>query len=68
MAVKARSQTTNQLKALLVTAAAELREQLHNLTPTALIATCPRLRPTRDIADPRHATKPRCTWASATST
>ena len=46
-AVKARSQTTNQLKALLVTAPAELREQLRSLTTTALIATCARLRPTR---------------------
>jgi len=56
-AVKARSQTTNQLKALLVTAPAELREQLRSLTTTALITTCARLRPTGDIADPATATK-----------
>jgi len=56
-AVKARSQTTNQLKALLVTAPAELREQLRSLTTTALIATCARLRPAGDIADPETATK-----------
>ena len=56
-AVKARRQATNQLKALLVTAPAELREQLPNLTKTALIATCARLRPTGDIDDPEHATK-----------
>ena len=56
-AVKARSQTTNQLKALLVTAPAELREQLRGLTTTALIATCARLRPTGDVASPEHATK-----------
>jgi len=52
-AVKARSQTTNQLKSLLVTAP----EQLRDLTTTALIATCARLRPTGDIASPEHATK-----------
>jgi len=52
-----RSQTTNQRKALLVTAPAELREQLRTLSATALIATCARLRPAGDIADPEHATK-----------
>lgn len=56
-AVKARSQTTNQLKALLVTAPAKLREQLREMTTTVLIATCARLRPTGDIADPETATK-----------
>jgi transposase len=56
-AVKARSQATNQLKALLATAPAELREQLQTLSNTKLIATCARLRPTGDIADPAHATK-----------
>ena len=56
-AVKARSQATNQLKALLVTAPAELREQLRTLSNTKLIATCARLRATGDIADPEHATK-----------
>ena len=56
-AVKARSQTTNQLKSLLVTVPEQLREQLRALTTTALIATCARLRPTGDIADPEYATK-----------
>jgi transposase len=56
-AVKARSQTTNQLKSLLITAPAELREQLRSLTTTALIATCARLRPTGDVADPATAIK-----------
>ena len=41
-AVKARSQTTNQLKALLVTAPEQLREQLRGLTTTALIVACAR--------------------------
>jgi len=56
-AVKARSQTTNQLKSLLVTAPQQLREQLRVLTTTTLISTCARLRPAGDIADPEHATK-----------
>jgi len=56
-AVKARSQATNQLKALLVTAPAQLREQLRTLSTTALVATCARLRPTGDIGDPARATK-----------
>ena len=56
-AVKARSQTTNQLKSLLISAPADLREQLRTLTTTALIATCARLRPNGDVADPEHATK-----------
>jgi len=56
-AVKARSQTTNQLKSLLVTAPEQLREQLRGLTTTVLIATCARLRPAGDIADPERATK-----------
>lgn len=56
-AVKARSQTTNQLKALLITAPAELREQLRGLTTAKLIDTCARLRPAGNVADPEHATK-----------
>jgi len=56
-AVKARSQATNQLKALLVTAPADLREQLRHLSTTTLVAACARLRPTGDIADPEQATK-----------
>ncbi len=55
-AVKARTQAMNQLKALLVTAPAELREQLRLLKTTALIATCARLRPTSELADPEQAT------------
>ncbi len=50
-AVKSRSQTTNQLKSLLVSAPAELREQLRALSTTALVRTCARLRPDRDFAD-----------------
>ena len=56
-AVKARTQATNQIKALVVTAPAELRQQLRHLSTTVLIATCARLRPTLDLADPEQATK-----------
>jgi transposase len=44
-AVKARTQTINQLKAVLVTAPAELRESLHGLGPVALLERCTGLRP-----------------------
>lgn len=44
-AVKARTQAINQLRAQIVTAPAELREQLGGLTSGALIKTCARLRP-----------------------
>ncbi len=56
-AVKARTQTTNQLKTLLVTAPAELREQLRSLSTPALIGTCAALRPAGDLADPEQAVK-----------
>ncbi len=48
---------THQLKSLLVTGPAELREQLRELSVTALILTCARLRPAADLADPEQATK-----------
>ncbi len=56
-AVKARTQATNQLKALLLSGPAELREQLRHLNTTTLIATCARLRPTTELTDPEQATK-----------
>ena len=56
-AVKARTQTTNQLKALLVTAPAQLREQLRSVSTSTLITACTRLRPAGDPADPEQATK-----------
>jgi len=56
-AVKARSQAINQLKALLVTGPAALREKLRHLTTPAMIAACAQLRPTPDISDPEQATK-----------
>lgn len=56
-AVKARTQTTNQLNALLLTGPADLREKLRHLTTRGLIDTCARLRPTGPLADPEQATK-----------
>jgi transposase len=56
-AVKARTQAMNQLKALLLTGPAELREHLRGLSPTVLINTCARLRPGADLADPEQAGK-----------
>ena len=56
-AVKGRTQTMNQLRALLLTGPAELREQLRSLSPTVLITTCARLRPTAELADPEQAVK-----------
>jgi len=44
-AVKARTQAMNQLKGLIVTAPADLRETLRGLPTAGLIATCARLRP-----------------------
>lgn len=56
-AVKARTQAINQLRALLLTGPAELREQLRGLTAGTLIDTCAGLRPTADLVDPVQATK-----------
>jgi transposase len=56
-AVKARTQTINQLKALLVTAPAEVREPLTGLKTPVLVVACARLRPPGSIADPRQAVR-----------
>ncbi len=57
-AVKARTQAMNQLRALLLTGPAELREQLRQLSPTVLVTTCARLRPdAADLANPEQAVK-----------
>jgi hypothetical protein len=52
-AVKARSQATNQIKALLVTGPAQLR---HLSTPM-IIASCARFRPSHELGDAEQATK-----------
>ncbi|MDQ4021885.1 MAG: IS110 family transposase [Actinomycetota bacterium] len=57
-AVKARTQTTNQLRSLLVTAPTGLREQLAGLKTPALVTTCARLRiATADLSDPARAVR-----------
>ena len=55
-AVKARTQAFNQMKALIVTAPAELRETLVGLTAGALINLCKSFRPGR-LDDPTAAAK-----------
>jgi transposase len=55
-AIKARTQAINALKALVVSAPAELREQLRSLSAISLVRTCSRLRPGA-IVDPTAATK-----------
>jgi len=55
-AVKARAATMISLKHLIITAPADLREQLQPLTKMALIRRCAALRP-GDVSDPLAATK-----------
>lgn len=56
-AIKARTAAINALRQTLITAPAELREQLSGLGQADLIATCARLRPTSDLSDPAQAIK-----------
>jgi len=55
-AIKARTQAVNALKALVVSAPSELREQLRAMSSTQLVRTCARLRP-GVLASPLAATK-----------
>ena len=55
-AVKARTQAGNQMKALVVTAPAELRETLDGLTTSALVKRCRSFRPSH-LNDPKAAAK-----------
>ena len=55
--VSGRTVAMNQLKALLLTAPADLREQLRALTSTQLVKATARLRPADNLADPLAATK-----------
>ena len=55
-AVKARTQAVNQMRALVVTAPAALRETLDGLTATALAARCKSFRPGR-LENPMAAAK-----------
>ncbi|WP_327072777.1 IS110 family transposase [Kitasatospora purpeofusca] len=56
-AVKARTQATNQIRSMLVSAPAVLREQLAGLERAALIRTLARLRSGADLSTPLAATK-----------
>ncbi|NUS91149.1 MAG: IS110 family transposase [Nocardia sp.] len=56
-AVKARTQAINQIRGLLVSAPATLREQTTGLNRARLIAALAGLRPGRDLSDPLAATK-----------
>ncbi|GAB7005255.1 IS110 family transposase [Nocardioides sp. AN3] len=56
-AIKARTAAINALRQTLITAPAELREQMTGLGQAELIATCARLRPTEDLRDPTQAIK-----------
>ena len=56
-AVKARTQTTNQLKSLLVTAPPEVRERVQDLKTPALVQACARLRSNGPLSDPAQALK-----------
>ena len=55
-AIKARTQAVNQMKALVLTAPAELREMLDGLTTIALAKRCRNFRPSR-MDDPKAAAK-----------
>ena len=57
-AVKARTQATNQLKALIVTGSPGFRQQLRHLSTPLIIAHCARLRPTPDLGDPHAGPDP----------
>lgn len=56
-AVKARTQTINQIRSVMTTASDALRAQLRNLSAADLIVTCARLRPSSDLARPDTAAK-----------
>ncbi|MFC4566112.1 IS110 family transposase [Nocardiopsis mangrovi] len=56
-AVKARTQAMNQIRGLLVSAPALLREQVAGLGRAALIRTLARLRPGADLSGPLAATR-----------
>jgi transposase len=56
-AIKARTQAVNQIRGLLVSAPAILREQVAGLERAALIRTLARLRPGDDLSHPLAATR-----------
>src|SRR5215218_2807253 len=66
-AVKARTQAVNAIKALLVTAPSELREQLDGLATTRLVHQAAALDPARWPPRRQRACWPCAAWPSATS-
>ncbi|NYD44657.1 transposase [Actinomadura luteofluorescens] len=56
-AVKARTQAMNQIRGLLVSAPARVREQVTGLNRATLIGALARLRPAGDLSDPPTATR-----------
>jgi hypothetical protein len=56
-AVKARTAAMNELRALLITAPADLGDRMRGLAAGALVGACARLRPTGDFADPQVAVR-----------
>ncbi|MET9567512.1 transposase [Streptomyces tauricus] len=56
-AVKARTQTINQIKSLIITAPAAVREALRSLTTTELVRRLAASRPGADLTDPATAVK-----------
>ncbi|MCX4851748.1 transposase [Streptomyces sp. NBC_00893] len=56
-AVKARTQTINQIKSLIITAPAAVREALRSLTTTELVRRLAASRPGTDLATPATAVK-----------
>ena len=56
-AVKARTQTINQIKSLIITAPAAVRAALRSLTTTELVRRLAASRPGADLADPATAVK-----------
>ncbi|MEV7239182.1 IS110 family transposase [Streptomyces sp. NPDC051020] len=56
-AIKARTQTVNQIRTLIITAPAEVREQFRELPSVELIDRLARSRPAGDLADPACAVR-----------
>jgi len=56
-AVKAQSQATNQIKALIISGPPELGEQLRHRPTAKIVSICARLRPGHQLGDREQATK-----------
>jgi transposase len=67
-AVKARTQAMNQLRAVLITCPAELREQLRGLSARALVTACAALRPGLTGAELATSSQPVAVLAASKAT